>query len=69
MHSRGCSGRLLSGDSLNKKVIATRVLAAGILQPKEAFEFLKTIDYVDLISIGVGKVEEAGDDFSLLKEY
>ncbi|WP_405286044.1 hypothetical protein [Methanobrevibacter sp.] len=54
---------------LNKKVIATRVLAAGILQPKEAFEFLKTIDYVDLISIGVGKVEEAGDDFSLLKEY
>ncbi len=55
--------------SLNKKVIATRVLAAGVLQPKEAFEFLKKIDYVDLIALGVAKVEEASEDFSLLKEY
>ena len=55
--------------SLNKKVIATRVLAAGVLPPKDAFEFLKKIDYVDLISLGVAKVEEASEDFSLLKEY
>lgn len=55
--------------SLNKKVIATRVLAAGVLQPKEAFTFLKNIDYVDLITVGVAKVEEASEDFSLLKEF
>ena len=54
---------------LNKKIIATRVLAAGVLNPKEAFTFLKTVDYVDAISIGVGKIEEASEDFSLLKEY
>ena len=55
--------------SLNKKIIATRVLAAGVLKPKEAFSFLKNLDYIDAISIGVAKVEEASEDFSLLKEY
>ena len=55
--------------NLNKKIIATRVLAAGVLKPKEAFNFLKNIDYIDAISIGVAKVEEAHEDFTLLKEY
>ena len=55
--------------SLNKKVIASRIMACGVLKPKEAFEFYKNIDYVDLISIGVAKVEEAREDFTLLKEY
>lgn len=55
--------------SLNKKVIASRILACGVLKPKEAFEFYKKIDYIDLISIGVAKVEEAREDFTLLKEY
>ena len=54
---------------LNKKIIATRVLAAGVLQPKEAFTFLKNTDYVDLITVGVAKVEEASEDFSLLKKF
>lgn len=54
---------------LNKKIIATRVLAAGVLKPEESFAFYKNVDYVDAISIGVAKVEEARDDFSLLKEY
>lgn len=55
--------------SLNKKVIASRIFACGILKPKEAFEFYKKIAYIDLISIGVAKVEEAREDFTLLKEY
>lgn len=55
--------------SLNKKIIATRPLAAGILNPKEAFTFFKTVDYVDAISIGVAKIEEAIEDFELLKQY
>ena len=54
---------------LNKKVIATRVLAAGVLQPKEAFTFFKKIDYIDLISLGIASKEEAIEDFTLLKEY
>ena len=45
------------------------IMACGVLKPKEAFEFYKNIDYVDLISIGVAKVEEAREDFTLLKEY
>lgn len=54
---------------LNKKIIATRVLAAGVLKPKEAFTFYKNVDFVDAICIGVAKVEEAREDFELLKEY
>lgn len=54
---------------LNKKIIATRILAAGVLKPKESFAFFKNVDYVDAISIGVAKVEEAVEDFELLKEY
>lgn len=53
---------------LNKKVIATRVLAVGVLKPQEAFAFFKNIDYIDAIAVGVAKVEEAREDFSLLKE-
>ena len=55
--------------ALDKKVIATRALAAGVLKPKEAFTFFKNVDYVDAIAIGVAKVEEAREDFELLKEY
>lgn len=55
--------------NLNKKIIATRILAAGVLKPKEAFAFYKNVDYVDAICMGVAKVSEAKEDFELLKEY
>ncbi|WP_292879022.1 hypothetical protein [Methanobrevibacter sp.] len=54
---------------LNKKIIATRIMAAGVLKPKEAFTFYKNVDFVDAICMGVAKVEEAREDFELLKEY
>ena len=54
---------------LNKKIIATRILAAGVLKPQEAFTFYKNIDYVDAICMGVAKVSEAEEDFTLLKEF
>ncbi len=54
---------------LNKKIIASRILAAGVLNPKEAFTFFKNVDFVDAICIGVAKVEEAKADFDLLKQY
>lgn len=54
---------------LNKKIIATRILAAGVLKPKEAFTFYKNVDFVDAICMGVAKVSEAKEDFELLKKY
>ena len=54
---------------LNKKVIATRILAAGVLKPKEAFTFYKNVDFVDAICMGVASASEASEDFTLLKEY
>ncbi len=56
-------------SNLNKKIIATRILAVGVLKPKEAFTFYKNVDFVDAICMGVAKVEEAREDFELLKEY
>lgn len=55
--------------SLDKKVIATRALAAGVLQPKESFTFFRNIDYIDAIALGVASCDEAKEDFSLLKEF
>ena len=53
---------------LNKKIIASRVLAAGVLKPSEAFNFFKEADYIDAVSIGVAKVSEACEDFKILKD-
>jgi hypothetical protein len=55
--------------NLNKKIIATRILAAGVLKPKEAFTFYKNVDFVDAVCMGVAKVEEAREDFEMLKEF
>ena len=55
--------------NLNKKIIATRILAAGVLKPQEAFTFFKNVDFVDAICMGVAKVSEASEDFELLKQY
>ncbi|MCL2115800.1 MAG: hypothetical protein FWH29_06230 [Methanobrevibacter sp.] len=51
---------------LDKKVIVNKILACGIQQPKEAFNFLKTLDYVDMVAIGIASEEEAEIDFELL---
>jgi len=51
---------------LNKKIIINKLLAAGIQHPKEAFNFLKTLDYPDIITIGVSSEKEAKEDFELL---
>lgn len=51
---------------LDKKIIASKILACGIQEPKEAFNFLKTLDYVDMVAIGVSNEKEAKIDFELL---
>ncbi len=52
--------------SLNKTVIANKTLAAGILTPHDAFNYLKTADFVDLITVGIASEDEAIETFSLL---
>lgn len=55
-------------SKLNKKIIATRTLAAGILTPKEAFNFIKSYELADLITVGVANEKEVKEDFTILKD-
>jgi len=52
--------------SLDKTVIAKKVLAAGILKPQEAFDYLKTVKFADGVAIGIASVDEAHETFNLL---
>lgn len=52
---------------LNKTIIAMQTMAAGILTPGDAFDFLKTLDYVDLMTVGIASEAEAEESFDLLK--
>lgn len=56
-------------SSLNKKIIANRTLATGILQPEEAYKFIAGIDAVDSVCVGVAKTEEAEETFGIINKY
>ncbi len=51
---------------LDKTVIAKKVLAAGILKPEEAFDYLKTVEFADIVALGIASEDEAQETFSLL---
>jgi hypothetical protein len=51
---------------LDKTVIVKKVLAAGILQPQEAFDYLKTVEFADVVTLGIASEGEAQETFSLL---
>ncbi|PKL67559.1 MAG: hypothetical protein CVV28_04575 [Methanobacteriales archaeon HGW-Methanobacteriales-1] len=51
---------------LDKVVIANKILAVGILNPEEAMDFLKTLNYVDMVTLGVASEKEAEETFNLL---
>lgn len=53
-------------NDIDKKIIANKILACGIQMPEEAFNFLKTLDYVDMVAIGIASEREAEFDFELL---
>lgn len=53
---------------LDKTIIAMHVLAAGIMTPGKAFDYLKTVDYVDMVALGIASEKEAGKTFSKLFE-
>ena len=52
--------------NLDKTVIVKKVLAAGILKPQEAFDYLKTVEFADIVTIGIASETEAQETFSLL---
>ena len=52
--------------SLDKTVIVKKVLAAGILKPQEAFDYLKTVQFADIVTIGIASEAEAQETFNLL---
>lgn len=51
---------------LDKNVIANRTLATGILKPKEAYDFLGGVDYVDSVCVGIAKTSEAEETLSYI---
>lgn len=52
---------------LDKTIIAKKTMAAGILTPNDAFDYLKTLDYVDLMTVGIASEAEAEETFEILK--
>jgi hypothetical protein len=52
--------------NLNKTIIAKKILAAGILKPEEAFNYLKTIDFADIVALGIASEAEAQETYNLL---
>ena len=55
-------------NRINKTVIVKKTLAAGILTPDDAFNFLDNVDYADIITVGIAYEKEAEETFSLLSE-
>lgn len=53
---------------LDKTIIAKKTLAAGILTPNDGFDYLKTVDYADLVTVGIASEAEAEETFKLLAE-
>ena len=51
---------------LDKTIIAMHVLAAGIMTPDDAFDYLKTTDFIDMVAVGIASEEEAEESFSKL---
>jgi hypothetical protein len=53
---------------VDKTIIAKKVLAAGIMTPHEAFDYLKGLDFVDIVTLGIASEKEAQETFQILKE-
>lgn len=54
--------------NLDKTIMAKKVLAAGIMTPDDAFDYLKTLDFVDMVAIGIASEAEAQETFRKLGE-
>ena len=55
-------------DKIDKKVIINKILAVGIQRPDEAFNFLNTLDFAEMVSVGIASEREAEETFGILKD-
>ena len=55
-------------DKIDKKVIINKILAVGIQRPAEAFNFLNTLDFAEMVSVGIASEREAEETFVILKD-
>ena len=55
-------------EKIDKKVIINKILAVGIQMPNEAFNFLKTLDYAEMVAVGIASQREAEQTFGVLKD-
>ena len=55
-------------EGIDKKVIINKILAVGIQRPEEAFNFLKTLDFADMVSVGIASEMEAEETFGTLSK-
>jgi hypothetical protein len=53
---------------MDKTIIVKKTLAAGIITPQDAFQFLEKVDYADMIALGIAYENEAEVTFGLLFE-
>lgn len=55
-------------DKIDKKVIINKILAVGIQRPEEAFNFLNTLDFAEMVSVGIASEKEAEESFGILND-
>ncbi|AMK14885.1 hypothetical protein [Methanobrevibacter olleyae] len=55
-------------NKIDKKIIINKILAVGIQRPEEAFNFLKTLDYAEMVSVGIASEMEAEETFGILNK-
>ncbi len=56
----------LIGKFSDKKIVANRTLAAGVLMPSEAYNFIKDIDYLDCVCVGMAKISEVEETMEVI---
>jgi len=52
--------------AIDKTIIANRTLAAGILTPEDGFDYIKTVNFIDIVAVGIASEAEAEETFNLL---
>lgn len=55
-------------ERIDKRIIINKILAVGIQRPEEAFNFLNTLDYADMVSVGIASEREAEETFGILSK-
>ncbi|MEN4020436.1 MAG: hypothetical protein PQ965_03830 [Methanobacteriaceae archaeon] len=53
---------------IDKTIIANRTLAAGILTPEDGFNYIKTVDFIDIVAVGIASEAEAEETFAILAD-